>query len=258
MQARKRARLTQIVDSLQGPRSASVHELAEALKVSDMTVRRDLQLLARDNLVRLVRAGAVLTPPADSPRRRYSLTEAGATRVEQKLRIGRAAAALIGRDDVVIIDSGSTTECLARSLPEELPITVICFALNILVEAHRGARFRLVLAGGALHDNTLMFECAEGVELVRRHRATKAFISASGVSERLGVTCANDYEVETKKAALASSLTRILLADSSKFGLIRSAYFAELREFEVVITDSELDPEVAESIRALGIELVLA
>jgi DeoR family deoxyribose operon repressor len=75
------------------------------------------------------------------------------------------------------------------------------------------------------------------------------------VSERLGVTCANPYEVETKKAALASSLTRILLVDSGKFGRIQPGYFAELADFEVLITDGGLPPEVGERIRALGISL---
>jgi DeoR family deoxyribose operon repressor len=174
---------------------------------------------------------------------------------EEKVRIGRRAASLIEPNDIVIIDSGSTTECLARSIPADLPVTVICFALNVLVEAHRNPACRLVFAGGALHENTMMFESPEGAQLVRRYRANKAFLSASGVSERLGVTCANPYEVETKKAALASSLTRVLLADSSKFGRIQPAYFAELTDFELIITDSGLAAQTAESIRARGIEL---
>jgi DeoR family deoxyribose operon repressor len=253
---KKPERIGQIIETLQATYSASIRELARKLAVSEMTIRRDLELLARDNIVRLVHAGAVLNPEnLGGSQPKYSLTEAGTHMAEEKLRIGRQAASLIEPNDIVIIDSGSTTECLARSIPADLPVTVICFALNVLVEAHRNPACRLVFAGGALHENTLMFESPEGAQLVRRYRANKAFVSASGVNQRLGVTCANSYEVETKKAALASSLTRILLVDSSKFGRIQPAYFAELTDFELIITDSSLPPETAERIRELGIGL---
>jgi hypothetical protein len=106
----------------------------------------------------------------------------------------------------VIVDSGSTTESLVNAIPDGLPLTLICFSLNILVAAHRNKECRIVFAGGELHENTLMFESPEGAQLIRRSRANKAFLSASGVNDRLGVTCANSYEVETKKAAIASSL----------------------------------------------------
>ncbi|MBN1834988.1 MAG: DeoR/GlpR transcriptional regulator [Spirochaetales bacterium] len=256
--SKRRERIHAILRLLQERSAASIQELAERLSVSEMTIRRDLNLLVQDDLVRLVHAGAVLNPGVlDSGQPRYSLTEAGGLRTEEKQRIGRRAASLIEPEDIVIVDSGSTTEWLVRSLPEEIPLTLLCFALNIVVEAHRHNGLRLVFAGGALHENTLMFESAEGVELVRRYRANKAFISASGVSERLGVTCSNAYETRAKQAAIASSLTRVLVADSSKFGRIQAAHFAELADFEVVVTDSGLAPEHAEAIRDLGIRLEL-
>jgi DeoR family transcriptional regulator, deoxyribose operon repressor len=258
MTQKMRERLALVVDTLQVRGTSSVHELAAALEVSEMTVRRDLELLARDDLVRLFRSGAALTAPAErAAEPRYSLTEAGATHVEEKMRIGRAAAALVHPGDIIILDSGSTTECLARSLPADIDATVICFALNLLVEANKRKSCRLVFAGGALHENTLMFESPESVQLIRRYRANTAFMSASGASERLGVTCANTYEVDTKKAALASSLRRVLLADSSKFGTIRPAHFAELGDFDLVITDTGLPEEVAERIRALRVDLMV-
>jgi DeoR family deoxyribose operon repressor len=208
-------------------------------------------------VVRLVHAGAVLvSPETASPR--YSLAEAGAHMAEEKRRIGRRAAMLIRPEDIVIVDSGSTTECLVNAIPDGLPLTLICFSLNVLVSAHRNKECRIVFAGGALHENTLMFESPEGAQLIRRYRANKAFLSASGVSERLGVTCANAYEVETKKAAIASSLERILVADSSKFGRIHPSHFAELRDFSALVTDASLATESAEFLRANGIELLIA
>ncbi len=255
----KQERIQRIVETLrtQDLGVSSIRELAGRLAVSEMTIRRDLELLASDNVVRLVHAGAVLVAPeASAPR--YSLAEAGARMAEEKRRIGRRAAALIQPQDIVIVDSGSTTECLVQAIPDGLPLTLICFSLNVLVEAHRNKECRIVFAGGALHENTLMFESPEGAQLIRRYRANKAFLSASGLNERLGVTCANSYEVETKQAAIASSLERILVADSSKFGRIHPSHFAELRDFSVLVTDAGLPAESAEFLRANRIEVLIA
>jgi DeoR family deoxyribose operon repressor len=254
--SKRRERIAAIIQTLQVQNAATIQELAGQLSVSDMTIRRDLNLLAQDNIIRLVHSGAILNPGSlGSYQPRYSLAEAGTLRVDAKMAIGRKAASLIEDGDIVIIDSGSTTECLAKNIPEDVSLTVLCFALNVLLEMHRRNKCSLLLAGGTLHENSLVVESPEGVELIKRFRANRAFLSASGVSDKLGVTCTNRYEIEVKKATIRSSLERVLLADSSKFGKIQAAYFAELSEFTAVVTDSGISPEYREIIRNLGIDL---
>jgi len=255
----RRERLAGIVQTLQVRNAATIRELAGLFAVSEATVRRDLARLASEDIVTLVHSGAVLNASSrDRGQPRYSLAEAGTVRVEAKMRIGRKAASLLEQGEIVIVDSGSTTECLARSIPMDMSLTVLCFSLNVLVEVHRREKCRLVFTGGELHENTLMFENPHAAELIRRYRAGTAFISASGVNERLGVTCANHYEVASKRAAIQSSLRRILLADSSKFGRVQAAYFADLTEFDTVITDTELGQEQREALERLGVNVILA
>jgi len=103
-----------------------------------------------------------------------------------------------------------------------------------------------------------MFESPESLEMIRNFRATKAFVSASGVNSQFGVTCMNSYERETKKAVLLSSLRKILLVDSSKFGVIRSDYFARLSDFDEIVTDAGIPSEYSELIKDLGIVLRIA
>jgi len=250
----RRDRLAAIVEILQIQNAATLAELAEQLSVSEMTIRRDLNLLAQDNIVKVLHSGAVLSPGIVGSSR-YSLTEAGAQRRGSKMAIGARAASLLEEGDIIIIDGGSTTEYLAKSIPDTLQLTVLCWALNILVEVHRRETCSLLFAGGNLHENSLVFESPEGVELINRYRANKAFLSASGVSEKLGVTCTNAYEIEVKKASIRSSLDRILVVDSSKFGTIQPAYFADLSEITTVVTDSGIPTEYVEHIRSLGITL---
>ena len=257
---KKQERLRRIKEMLQQENGLPIQTIARHLGVSHMTVRRDLELLVERNEVKLIHGGVILPPRSDqhngySP---YSLNSAETVMTEEKRRIGILAAGLIEPQDTLIIDSGSTTEFLARNIPADMRLTIICYALNIISASASLGDCRQVFAGGTMHENTLMFESPEGLQLIKRHRATKAFVSAAGVHLDFGVTCLNAYERETKRTVIESSDQKILLADSSKFGLIRSDYFAELSHFDTVVTDTGVAPHFAEQMNELGIRLMLA
>ena len=253
---KRQDRFSQILETLQLTRGATIRELSGKLGVSEMTIRRDLEVLSGDSKVRLVHAGAV---PAEGrgpgQRAGYSLWDERAPGAAERMRIGGKAASLIGPGDIVIIDSGTTTEWLARSIPSALPVTILCFALNILLEAARGSERTLVFAGGALRGDTLVFESPEGVSLVRRYRANTAFLSADGVNAKLGATCAEAAEAELKKAAVLSAQRRILLAESRMLGRVRPAWFADLKDFDAIITDTGISHEYEQVVRDIGIML---
>jgi DeoR family transcriptional regulator, deoxyribose operon repressor len=254
--SKRNERLSLILATLQASPDASIRELSVKLGVSEMTIRRDLEELAAENKVRLVHAAAIpVGGRGGGLHAGFSLAAEGADGSAEKMRIGRKASSLIEPGDIVIIDSGATTEWLAHSIPPEMPATIICFALNILLEAARGSAREVVFAGGALRGDSLVFQSPEGVNLVRRYRATRAFLSAEGVSDRLGVTCEDSAEAELKKAAIASAQTRILLVDSNKFGRVSPAWFAELSDFDAIITDAGVPVEYVELLRQRGITL---
>ena len=248
---KKRERINKIINTLRINNAATVRELAEWLSVSKMTIRRDLNRLAADNMVKLIHGGVIF----NRDQSQYYLPVEEARKTEEKIRIGKKAASLIEPHDTIIIDTGSTTEFVARSIPDNLPVTILCYALNILFDLQGKKGCTLIFAGGYYHDNTMMFESPEGVNLIKRNRANKAFISASGVSEKLGVTCSNPYEIETKKAAINSTLTKILLVDSSKYDKIQAAHFANLTDFDIVITDTGIPGSYVSLFNGLGIKL---
>jgi DeoR family transcriptional regulator, deoxyribose operon repressor len=253
-------RLDYILRTLETKKASSVQELSRELNVSHMTIRRDLIPLVDDEQVKILHGSVILHPKNDmrTGESYYSLIAAGANSPEQKRKIGLLAASLIEPDDTLIIDSGSTTEYLAKCLPEDKSYTVLCYSLNILSETVRRKNCKSLFAGGIFHENTLMFESPEGLDMIRRIRATKAFISASGASHQFGVTCMNSYERETKIAIIQSSMKKILLMDSSKFGVVRSDHFTDLSVFDEVVTDSGISTEYSEIIKGLGITLRIA
>jgi DeoR family deoxyribose operon repressor len=257
--ARSNYRTDFIINNLYANGFVSIKELSKKLEVSEMTVRRDLRELSKSNIVTLIPGGAILkkNPPPDKDEEKYLIQTAESLMLEEKIKISRKAASLIEPNDVIVIDTGSTTENLPKFIPENLPLTIICYTLNILFKVYENKNWKLVFPGGYFHTNTLMFESPEGIEIIKRIRANKAFISAAGVSEKLGVTCATDYEKETKKAIIDSSDVKILLIDSSKFGKVKISHFADLTDFDIIITDIGIPKKFVEIIKSLGIKLYI-
>ena len=224
--------------------------LAEVLSVSEMTIRRDFEEL---------RSLHHLEPVAERQpeMKAYDLLAALQKSNEQKQKIGKMAASLIKPNDVIIIDTGSTSARMLPYLPENDNLTVLCFNTNVLLELRYKEGIQPLFCGGFYHRNTEMFECPESIQFISRMRANKVFLSAAGVHKELGVTCANEYEVPTKHAVMQSSMERILLADSSKFDLVKPSYFCDLSEIHAVITDKGLPGEWAGYLREKGITLYL-
>jgi DeoR family transcriptional regulator, deoxyribose operon repressor len=257
--ARSNYRADFILNKLSANGFVSIKELSKRLEASEMTIRRDLRELSKSNIVTLIPGGAILkkNPPMDKDEEKYLIQAAESLMLEEKIKISRKAASLIEPNDVIVIDTGSTTENLPKFIPENMPLTIICYTLNILFNVYENKNWKLVFPGGYFHNNTLMFESPEGIGIIKRIRANKAFISAAGVSEKLGVTCATDYEKETKRAVIDSSDVKILLIDSTKFGKVKISHFADLTDFDIIITDTGISKEFVNIIKNIGIKLYI-
>ncbi len=252
----KQKRWTDILEILKTSNGKSFKALAGQLNVSEMTIRRDVKQLNEQNLVKLV-SGAVLLNSSNPSTlsENYSLAIHARRNTEEKEKIGKAAAALVQPNDVIFIDIGTTTTEIIRHLPQGMPIVAVCCTVNALFELQQKGIEDIIFLGGHFIPDLQMFESPEGIGLLSRIRVNKAFLSAAGVHEQLGITCINDYEVETKTAALQSSLERVLMVDSEKFGLITPAYFAKLHEIDAVVTDDGLTQKWRNQLEEQGVAL---
>ena len=255
----KNFRTNYILNRLSIDGFANIKDLSKKLEVSEMTIRRDLRELSIDNVVTLIPGGAVLkrNSPIEKDEEKYLIQTAESLMLEEKIKISRKAASLIKPDDVIIIDAGSTTENLPKFIPENMPVTIICYTLNVLFNIYENKNWKLVFPGGYFHNNTLMFESPEGIEIIKKIRANTAFVAAGGISEKLELTTPTSYEKETKRAIIESSYKKILMVDSSKFGKIKISHFADLTDFDIVITDSGISKEFEEIVKNIGIKLYI-
>ncbi len=250
---KKELRTRAVAKEIQNNPSYSVSVLARQFNVSEMTIRRDIKYIEENNLLDLfqpsvVREGAGVSCAG------YEFYREAEKMADEKLRIARYAVSLIKPNDVLMMDTGTTVDLVASFLPMDLPLTVICYNYNVLSHLYDRDNIRLMLAGGYYHRISESFESSENVSFLQNVRATKMFVSTSGV-EKLGLTCTSQYEVITKQTAIHSSLKRILLADSSKFGVIKSGFFADLKDMDLIITDEGLSQDWQNYIQEMNIAL---
>lgn len=245
-------RQRELIDILRSRGILPIKTLSGMLGVSEMTVRRDLDALQS-------RSGAITDASGDALAfaGEYNLLDEVKRAYEQKDRIGKFAASLIEMHDVVIIDTGSTTARMLPYVPENQDLTVLCYNANVLFQMLEKQGVQVLFGGGVYHENTEMFESPESLHFIRRMRANKAFLSAAGIHRELGITCANDYEIATKYAVIHSSDEKILVADSYKFGRLRSSHFCEFSDITQVITDQDLSAEWRDFLTDKGLVLHL-
>ncbi|WP_147538976.1 DeoR/GlpR family DNA-binding transcription regulator [Anaerotruncus rubiinfantis] len=257
----KNIRMQKIIELLDENKTMSVKELAETFEVSEMTIRRDLEQLRKNNAVERSYGRATLQNYKKVQIESggfYDIAYEQIRNLKEKESIARYAASLVDPHDILIVDSGTTNTQLAKHLVDKEKITVLCYNFNILNELRRASNINLIFAGGYYHPEDQMFTSKENVEFIRSIRANKMFLSASGFHETLGVTCIHSHEVDNKRAAIASSAVCILLMDSSKFGKVQASFIASLDEIDAIVTDAGIPQEWRRMLEEKGIELHIA
>lgn len=265
MTSKKSKRQQEIIEILQQLKGATVKQLATQLNVSEMTIRRDLRWLEEQQLIQIISGVAFVNKSTqtklDTPsptQSIYSININTHLMQPEKQMIGKVAATLLQENDIVGIDIGTTTEKLSQQISDDLSFTALVFSANNLLHLLAKPNATILLSGGRFHRDTGMFEQANHLNVIEGTRTTKFFLSAAGVHENLGITCANEYEVLVKNTMIKNTLQTILVADSSKFGHVSSSYVGDLSSVDTIVTDSKLTEEWRELIHSLDIELIIA
>lgn len=258
--SKKDDRLEKIISIIKENNGTSVKELANFLNVSDMTIRRHIKILEEKNIIETFHGSIVYNSKKDNPikDKQYSLGTNSMIKDREKYLIGQKANSMINEDDIIIIDTGTTTEKLSQAMTNDIKYTALVFSSNNLINLLFKDKIDLIIGGGCFHRDSGMIESSSSIEMIKNIRASKLFLSAAGIHPKLGLTCENSYELESKKIIIKNSLEVILLIDSSKFGQVKSTHFAELNDIDKIITDDKIDDEWKEIIEDKGIDLIIA
>jgi DeoR/GlpR family transcriptional regulator of sugar metabolism len=229
-----------------------VSTLSEALGVSEVTIRRDLEELERRGLLERTHGGAILSQRM-GPEPGY--LEAVARSPEQKRRIGETAARLAEPGDTVFLNGGTTTLQVFRKLEGVKVVTNHVGAT--LESAERG--IDLMLVGGEYRAPSNSCVGVLAVEMLRRVFATRAFIGVEGLSIRAGLTTPAAAEAEIARTMIEQTQGRVVVvADSSKAGTVADFQIAPLDRITTLVTDPGLDPGFRRELTDLGLEVVIA
>ena len=241
-----------ILRLVQETNSVSVDELAARFGVSASSVRRDLNELHRLGLVQRTYGGAMdaIGGSVETP---FSVRVV--SHHDEKERIGRVAARLVQSGDTIFVDGGTTTECMLSYLPTDAKITVVTFALNIVQRLVDQENVTVVVIGGTLIPATLIFGGMLATDSFDcfNIRFDKAFLAAGGIAADAGITNAGFEEIPMKRRAIRNARETILLADSSKLGVIAAGVVAPAEQLHRVVTGSEASLTEVEKLRRAGV-----
>jgi DeoR/GlpR family transcriptional regulator of sugar metabolism len=240
-----------IMQALRQRSPVSVGELAAVLDCSEMTVRRDLEVLERSGGLRRVHGGAVsvFLSAEETP---YGIRALESS--EAKATIGAAAASLLADGETVILDGGTTAMEVARALRDRR-MTVMPLALRPVFELHECPGIKLLLPGGEVRPGELSLTGDLTQPSFSQLRFDTCVMGPCGIDAKAGVTTHLLAETAVKRAAAQASQRVIVVADSSKLGRVAFGHVCELDDIDIVLTDSDADGQAVDDLLQAGVDV---
>lgn len=248
-------RRDKILDLLKEDGSAKVTNLAKIFKVTEVTVRQDLEKLEKDGLLIREHGGAFLKNIKDQV---SSFSVANHDNLDKKELIAAKCLEFIENGDTIILDSGSTTTEIAKKLKGNRRLTVITNALNIALMLGAEPDIEVIMTGGEFKPPTLSLTGQKAADFFKGINVQKLFLATSGLSLKAGLTYPSISDLVVKKAMIDAAETTYLVADSTKFGKSAFASLGALSLINYIITDNGVEENHKEVFRAHEIELIIA
>jgi DeoR family transcriptional regulator, aga operon transcriptional repressor len=247
-----------ILTSLQETGSVMVEDLAEQLKVSVVTVRRDLDQLEQQGLLRRTHGGAVSIEPLfyEPFKKDRSFLAQVERQANEKRRIGRAAAAMITPGETIAITPGTTTAEIIRGLPLNCKITVVTNTANIAMELSKRKDVNVFVTGGHLHGDWFSLVGPTAVRSLENMLIHTMFVGADGIDPKWGVSCFSSDEAELNSTMVRHARRHIAVVDHTKLAVVANYRICEAGILNSLITDTGATDEMIAPYQKLGIQVL--
>ncbi|MDX9882702.1 MAG: DeoR/GlpR family DNA-binding transcription regulator [Prolixibacteraceae bacterium] len=243
-----------ILDSLNKDGFVKVVDVAKALKVTTVTIRKDLKYLEEKKfLFRTHGSASPINPHAID----LNITEKEKIKREEKKRIAQAAIRLIEKDDSIIVGAGSTVFAFAEQIRPADNLTVVTGSLKVSILLNEITNVTVIQLGGTVRKNSVSVIGDQTSRFLQDITCSKLFMGVDGIDSEFGITNSNIEEAQLNKRMIDASLKTIVLADSSKFGKRGFGRICSLDRVDVIITDSGITDSMAKMIDGFGIELIV-
>jgi DeoR family transcriptional regulator, aga operon transcriptional repressor len=231
-----------------------VDELSSTLDLSKITIRKDLDYLQSKDLIVRTHGGAL--PAHAGTLSDPTIQEKKELHHEEKVKIAKAAAAMVSEGQCIILDSGTTTTEIARAILSFRNLTVITNALNIAADLAR-SDFEIILIGGTLRKNSLSVVGPLAEDVLKEMHADIVFLGVDGFDIEIGLTTPNVLEARVNRAMVKAAQKVVAVCDSSKFNRRSLSLIVGTASIHHVITDGKLGADDVKSIRDAGIEVTV-
>ena len=245
---KQQVRLNTILTALQQTGSVSVEGLSRELDVSLVTIRRDLDALESQGLLRRTHGGAVsIEPFFYEPFKNDRSFQAQVERfAEEKRRIGRAAAALIKEGEMIALTPGTTTTEVIRGIPLNHHLTVVTSTVNVAMELSKRKDLEVFVTGGHLRGEWFSLVGPTATQSLSHLSIHTLFIGADGMDPKHGATCFSPDEAQLNSSMVRHAQRKIAVIDHSKFGVVAGWRICHLSEIDILITDTGVSDEMIE------------
>lgn len=251
-------RRQQVVTFIVENDGATVTELSQRFGVSQATIRRDLAQLSGNGLIERAHGGAA--PKAQGRFGGFPeppVLKRSTLQVDEKRRIGRAAAEYVDNGDVVIISGGTTTAEMIPYLVDRVNLTVVTNALNVASLLAPYQNIRVIVLGGALRHSELSMLGSITEDALRNLRVDKIFMGTPAIHVEYGLSADDMTEVQSDRHIMAVAREINILADHTKFGKIATVRQAPIERVSRVITNHEIPQTTVASLREQGVEVAM-
>jgi len=239
----------------------SVEDLTVALSASPASIRRDLARLEARGLVHRTHGGAMLSGGSVYEPFRFdaSFHVREDRFAAEKQRIAHAAAELIQERDTIGISAGTTTTLLAKQLQHRHGIRVVTNAVNIAMELSSSTNVETTLTGGAMRwPGAFSLVGPAAIETLKMFVLDRLFLGVTGLHAGHGATLIEPEEAAVSRMMVKQARTVIVVADSSKMGMVGPAVICAPSDIDLLITDDGIEPETASAFEAAGIRILTA
>lgn len=245
-------RRQRIMDKLNEDDKVYVPALAALLSVTEETIRRDLDKLEAQGLLKRSHGGAVR---AGSTSEDLSFLRRSAEGAPRKKRIAELAAPLIHDGDTIMMDSSTTGLALLQVLRERRDLTIITNSIRLTYDL-AGTPFTVITMGGTLRHHSCSLTGAVTVETLARYYADLAIISCKALAADKGIMESNEAESLVKKAMIRQAKHTILLADATKFGKTAFMHTCAFDRIHTIVTDEKPDDSFFDACKDLPLNMI--
>ena len=248
-------RRRKILELVEQTGQVTIHDVVNRFSVSAVTARSDLDALSANGVVLRSHGGAVRYEPTQD----YPLKLKATLHRSEKSRIGQAAAQLVQANETIILDSGTTTAEIAKSLKRAKlkSLTVITSALNIANELADASEISLIMLGGLLRTVSYSFVGPQAVAMLRDLHADRLFLAVDGFDLEGGPFTPDVLEAQLNGLMMQVSKETTVVADSTKLGRRSLFRIGPIEKVHRLITDTRAPAEFTNALRKKGCEVML-